>query len=335
MAFAKFLAQRLLYLIFQLFGVVTITFIFVHLLPGNPALALAGVGASPEAVAAIERDLGLDDSLPQQYVIYLGNLLHGDLGASAYTGRPVLTDLRERVPATLELVFLSMAIIIAVGIPLGIYSALRQRGIASRSIFGYGMLTGAIPDFWLGLVVIYVFFFVLGWSPAPLGRIGIEAPPEHVTGFYLIDSLLDGDTAKFAGALGFLVLPVFVMVLAHMPNTVKQTRATMMEVMHAEFVEYARASGLPERVVLRYILRNALAPVVATVAIVAGFLFGGAVLVETVFSWGGVGQYAVQSISNGDYAPVTGFVLVAALYMSVMYLLVDVLYAILDPRMRH
>jgi ABC-type dipeptide/oligopeptide/nickel transport system permease component len=333
-AFGRFIIQRILYLVLQLIGVITITFFFVHLLPGNPAQALAGAGASPSSVAAIERELGLDKPLPEQYLIYVGNLLHGDLGTSIYTGHAVIADLNQRVPATLELVILSMTLVVGVGIPLGVYSGLQQKGVGSRSIFVYGMLTGAIPDFWVGIVLIYLLFFLLAWAPAPLGQFGIGEPPIHRTGLFLIDSLLAGDVGAFVTTLQYLWLPVVTLVVSHMPNVVKQARASVVQVIRSEFIEFARASGLPERVVLRYMLRNALAPVVATVAIVAGFLFGGAVLVETVFSWGGVGQYAVQSISNSDYAPITGFVLVAALYMAVMYLVVDVVYALLDPRIR-
>jgi len=335
MAFLRFFAQRLLYLLLQLLGVVTITFFLVHLLPGNPAQALAGQGASPAAVKAISHQLGFDKPLPQQYVIYVNNVLHGEFGNSIYTGQTVLKDLQQRIPATLELVTLSMLIGVVVGIPLGIYSGLKQRGVISRIVFFYGMLTGAVPDFWLALILVFVLFFVLGWAPPPFGRLGVLTPPPHVTGFYLIDSVLSGQWDVLVSVLKYLALPTITLVFVYMGNVVKQARSSVEEVSQSEFIEYARACGLSERVVLRYMLRNALAPVVTVIAITYGFLLGGAVLVETVFSWGGLGQYAVQSITNSDYAPITGFVLVAALFMALMYLVVDVLYAVLDPRIQY
>jgi ABC-type dipeptide/oligopeptide/nickel transport system permease component len=335
MRLVGFLGQRLFYLALQLLGVVTITFFLVHLLPGNPAEALAGVGASPATVATISHRLGLDKPLPEQYVIYLNNVIHGQLGDAIYTGQTVVQDLAQRIPATLELVTVSMVIAVVIGIPLGIYSGLRRRGIVSKVVFVYGMLTGAIPDFWLALILIFVLFYVLRWAPPPLGRIGILTPPPHVTGFYLIDSVLNGDPGTFTSVVKYMALPVATLVFVYMGNIVKQARASIEEVEQSDFIEYARACGLSERVVLRYMLRNALAPVVTVIAITYGFLFGGAVLVETVFSWGGLGQYAVQSITNSDYAPVTGFVLVAALFMAVIYLVVDLLYVALDPRIQY
>lgn len=335
MRLLSFLGQRLFYLMLQLLGVVTITFFLVHLLPGNPAVALAGVGASPTTVAAISHRLGFDKPLPEQYAIYLNNVAHGQLGDAIYTGQTVLKDLEQRIPATLELVTVSMVIAVVVGVPLGIYSGLRRRGFVSKAVFVYGMLTGAIPDFWLALVLIYVLFYVLHWAPPPLGRLGILTPPAQVTGLYLVDSLLSGDPGTFVSVVRYMALPTLTLVFVYMGNIVKQARSSIEEVEQSDFVEYARACGLSQRVILRYMLRNALAPVVTVVAITYGFLFGGAVLVETVFSWGGLGQYAVQSITNSDYAPITGFVLVAALFMAAIYLVVDLLYAALDPRIQY
>lgn len=330
-----FLGQRLLYLAIQLWGIVTITFFLVHLLPGNPAEALAGQGASPTAIARIAQQLGLDKPLPEQYVIYLNNVVHGQLGDAIYTGHPVLSDLQQRVPATLELVTLSLLLAVVLGIPLGVYSALKQGGVISKVLFVYGMLTGALPDFWLGLIFVFVFFYVLGWAPPPLGRLGLLNPPPHVTGFFLLDSLLNRDPSTFVEALRYLALPTITLVIVAAGNIVKQARSSMEEIAQSDFVEYARACGLSERVILRYMLRNALAPVVTVIGITYSFLLGGAVLVETVFSWGGVGQYAVQSVTNSDYAPVTGFVLFAALLMSATYLIVDLIYAALDPRIQY
>lgn len=336
MRFLRFLLRRAFYLIFQLIGVVTITFFLVRLIPGNPAQALAGVSARKETVAAIERQLGLDKPLPVQYGIYVRNLLQGELGFSIFTGQTVREDLEQRFPATVELVTVSMLTAIVVGVPLGIYVALRRRGVLNKIVFVYGMLTGALPDFWLGLILVFVFFFLLHWAPAPMGRLGpLAIPPARVTGSFLLDSLFAGDGGVFWLSLKHLALPVITLVFIYMGNIVKMARSSMEGVMQSDFIEYARASGLPRLVVMRYALRNALAPVATVIAFNYGFLLGGAVLVETVFSWGGLGQYAVQSIINSDYAPITGFVIVAALFMSVMYLLLDVVYAVIDPRIQY
>jgi peptide/nickel transport system permease protein len=336
MRFLQFLARRAFYLVLQLLGVVTITFFLIRLIPGNPAQALAGVSARKETVAAIERQLGLDKPLPVQYVIYLQNLMRGELGDSIFTGQTVRQDLEQRFPATLELVTLSMLTSVGLGIPLGIYVALNRKGILNRLVFFYGMLTGALPDFWLGLILVFVFFFLLHWAPPPMGRLGpLTAPPAHISGAYLLDGMLARDWQLALLSLQHLALPVLTLVFIYMGNIVKMARSSMEEVMQSDFVEYARASGLPGHIVMRYALRNAMAPVATVIAFNYGFLLGGAVLVETVFSWGGLGQYAVQSIINSDYAPITGFVIVAALFMSTMYLLLDMVYAVLDPRIQY
>ncbi|PZR66763.1 MAG: ABC transporter permease [Candidatus Dormiibacter spiritus] len=332
----RLLLRRLLYLIVQLWGVATIAFFLVHLIPGNPAQALAGSGASAQSIHGIERQLGFDKPLPQQYVLYLWNVLHGNLGDSIFTGQTVLHDLEQRIPATVGLVTAAMLISVVIGVPLGIYVGLKRSGILSRIAFVYGMLTGALPDFWLGLVLIFVFFYLLRWAPAPLGQLdAIQSAPPHVTGLSLIDSLLAGDWVLFASALGHLVLPALTLVLVYMGNIVKMARSSMSEAMQSGYVEHARAMGLPNSVVLRYAVRNALAPVVTVIAFTYGFLLGGAVLVETIFSWGGLGQYAVQSITNSDYFAITGFVLAAALFMAVIYLVLDLVYAVLDPRIEY
>ncbi len=336
MATARFLLQRAFYLIIQLVGVVTILFFLVRLIPGNPAQALAGANARKETVEAIERQLGLDKSLPVQYAIYIRNLFQGELGDSIFTGQSVLEDLKQRFPATLELITISMLLTIIVGIPLGIYVALRRTGIISKSVFVYGMLTGAVPDFWLGLILVFVFFFLLRWAPAPIGRLGaLGTAPDHLTGFYLVDSLLTGNWEALKLSTQHLVLPVLTLTLIYMGNIVKMARSTMIEVMQSEFIEYAQACGLPQQVIMRYALRNALAPVVTVVAFNYSFLLGGAVLVETVFSWGGLGEYAVQSLVNSDYFPITGFAIVTAIFIAVLYLLLDLVYIVIDPRIRH
>jgi ABC-type dipeptide/oligopeptide/nickel transport system permease component len=332
----KFISRRAFYLLIQMLGVVTILFFVVRLIPGNPAQTLAGVGVQRESVEALERRLGFDKPLPIQYLNYVNNVIRGDLGDSLFTGQPVIKDLQERFPATLELVTISMLLAALIGVPLGILVALRKTGFVNRIVMVYGLMTGAIPDFWLGLIFIFVFFFLLHWAPAPIGRIGaLGAPPTQVTGLYLVDSALQGNWKVFGLTLQHLVLPVLTLTLIYMGNIVKMARSTMTEVMQSEFVEYAQASGLNRRIVIGYALRNALAPVVTVIAFNYGFLIGGAVLVETVFSWGGLGEYAVQSIVNSDYFAITGFALVVAVFMALIYLLLDIVYAVIDPRIRY
>ena len=335
MGFLKFLGRRTVYLCFQVVGIVTIAFFLVRIAPGNPAVFLAGLAANEETIGKIEHQLGLDKPLPVQYAYFWRDLMRGDLGVSLFTGQPVIQDLKWRVPATLELTVLSVILCVITGVPLGIFVALRKGGVAERIVFGYGMLTGGIPDFWLGLILVFVFFFLLRWAPAPMGRLGVMAsPPETVTGFYLIDSALQGEWETFGVAAKHLALPVLTLVVVYMGLIVKMTRSSMEEVAGAEFMDYGRACGLPRSTMIRYQLRNALAPVVTVVAFTNGFLLGGTVLVETVFSWGGVGEYAVQSITQSDYWPLQGFVLVAAAFMAINYLILDLVYALIDPRVR-
>jgi peptide/nickel transport system permease protein len=332
----RFIARRAVYMIVQMVGVVTILFFIVRLIPGNPAATLAGVGVQRESVDALERRLGFDKPLPVQYALYVQNVLEGNFGDSLFTGQPVRKDLEERFPATFELVTLSMLASAIIGIPLGIYVALRRTGIVSKIVVLYGLLTGAVPDFWLGLIFVFVFFFLLHWAPAPMGQIGaLGNPPTRVTGLYILDSLLTRDWTAFQLSAEHLVLPVLTLTLIYMGNIVKMARSTMTEVMQSDFIEYARACGLPRSVIMRYALRNALAPVITVVAFNYSFLLGGAVLVETVFSWGGLGEYAVQSIVNSDYFAITGFALVTAIFMAVIYLLLDAVYVVIDPRIRY
>lgn len=322
-------------MILQVLGIITIVFILVRLMPGNPALRLAGTGASQESVERIEEKLGLDRPIVVQYLIYLRDLARGDLGDSTFTGQPVSRDLLQRLPATLELVTLAMVITIIIGVPLGVIVALRPKGLVQKGFFLYGMLSGAIPDFWFGLILVFLFFFLLRWAPAPLGRLGMASSPPRVTGLYLVDTLLNRDLETFLLAAKHLVLPLTTLVVVYMGNISKMAHSSMDEIMESGFIDYARACGLPRSTIIRYAVRNAMAPVATVVAFNYGFLIGGAVLVESVFSWGGLGEYAVQSINQGDYAPLQGFVLVAALFMVAMYAVLDVVYGLLDPRIQY
>jgi ABC-type dipeptide/oligopeptide/nickel transport system permease component len=211
--------------------------------------------------------------------------------------------------------------------------AAAKGGVLERIVFFYGMLAGSLPDFWIGLLLILVFFYLLGWAPAPLGQLDFAvSTPDHVTGAYAVDALLTGNWEALGSASAQLVLPVLTLVLVYMPLVLKTARSAMEEMLESHFVLQARASGLPRSVQLRYALRNALPPVVTVVGIEFWFLLGGAVLVETIFAWGGLGQYAVESVINSDYAPVQVVVLVTAFFTTLVFLVVDLLYHLLDPR---
>lgn len=337
MRILRYIGRRLLYLIPQAVGISIVTFVIVRLLPANPAYAIAGATASPQTIQAIEEKLGLNEPIWTQYGIYMRDLLKGDFGTSWVTSNPVTTDLSDRFPATLELITFGLILALVIGIPLGVVVALRRgKGLASKLSFVYGLLAGALPDFWVGLILIFVFFNLLNWFPAPLGRLDLAiAPPERITGMYTVDSLLTGNWAAFRSALSHLALPLMTLVFVYMAPIVKMTRSSMEEVLSSEFVTYSTACGLPRSIVVRRALKNALPPVVTIIGVLYGYLLGGAVLIEVVFSWGGLGQYAVQSIVNSDFAPIQAFVIIAAAFTLLVYLVVDLAYFALDPRIRH
>jgi ABC-type dipeptide/oligopeptide/nickel transport system permease component len=335
MRFIKYSLRRLVFLLPQLFAVSVIVFFLVRLLPGDPAYLIAGQFATEERVAEVRREMGLDRPIYEQYLVYLGNILKGDLGRSWRTSQSVTTDIASRLPATLELIGIAGFISVILGIPIGVYTAVKRRGIGDKALFVYGMLSGSIPDFWLGLILIYVFFSALGWVPGPIGRLDpiVETPPA-MTGMYSIDALLAGRWDIFVSAVKHLILPVATLVLVYMTLIIKNTRSTVEEMLRTDFVEHARALGLPRSVQLRYALRNAMPPIVTVVGIVFWFLLGGAVLVETVFAWGGLGQYGVEAVVNSDYAPLQAFVLLAAVFTLIVFLLVDLAYFLIDPRIK-
>ena len=326
--------RRLPVLLPQVLAVSLVTFIVVRLLPADPARAILGSRASDSAVAELRRRMGLDEAIFVQYWQYLGDLVTLDLGRSFFTGQPVLTDLVQRTPATLELLFFGMSVAIAGGVVLGVWSAIRRnRGWIVKLMSGYTRLAGSFPDFWLGLLSVFVFFYLLNWAAAPVGRLGIGAqPPDRVTGIHTIDSLLQGDLSLFAMSVRQLILPVLVLGLIQAPIVAKVINTSMTEVLQSEFVRHARACGLRQGIIIRYIVRNALPPVLTVIGILFVFLLGGAVLTEKVFAWGGLGTYAVDAVVNADFAALQGFVLVAAAFTVIMYLLIDVLHMLVDPR---
>jgi peptide/nickel transport system permease protein len=334
MSVVRAIVQRLLLFVPMLFGVLTVTFLIVHLIPGNPVYIIVGPAASEETIAALTHRLGLDKPLHLQYLDYLGGVVRGDLGVSLFTGAPVTSDLATRFPATLELITISLTLAILIAVPLGTINALRPGGIADRATFVYSFLAGATPDFWLALILVYVFYTKLSVAPPPLGRLGLLSPPTRITGMYLVDSILTGNTETLTAAAGHYVLPVATLVIVYAGPITKMMRQTMSSVLRSDAVRFARACGLPIGRVVIIAVKNSLPPVVTIVGITYGWLLGGAVLVESIFSWGGIGQYAVQSITHKDFVAIQGFVLVAASFSMLVYLLVDITYMIIDPRVR-
>lgn len=339
MKIGVYIARRMLIAIPQMLLISVVTFTLIRMLPGDPARLQVGPNASEAGVQALRVKMHLTGSLPEQYAYYLNGIVHGDLGRSWTRGTAVLDDLTSRLPATLELITFGMLFILLVLLPLGMVTAARGGGIvnriAKRVTFVYGLLAGALPDFWMGLLFLFLFFTTLGWVPGPEGRLSIGAePPPTVTGFYTIDSLLAGQIGTFFDAAGHLILPVLTLGLVYGGQIYKTTRLTVGRALRSDYTTYLEGLGVSHRQVLVVALRNAAPPILVMTGIIVGFLLGGAVLIETVFNLNGIGQYAVQAVTSADYAPVQAFVLVAALFTMLVYLLVDLLYFAVDPRVR-
>ena len=330
------ISKRLLLVIPNLIGVVIITFLLTRALPGDPAAYFAGPAATKEAIEQVRVKLGLDKSLIVQFGRYVADLGHLDLGNSLTTGQPVLTELKNRLPASAELTLFGLILSMVIAIPLGILAAVKQGSWIDHTCRIVTTAGVSLPVFFTGLLLVYVFYFLLGWSPPPLGRLDVFfSPPPQITGFYLIDSLLNRDLATFRAALSQLLLPGFTLCIFSLAPIARMTRASMLAVLASDFVRTARASGLDSRtVVLTYAFRNAMLPVVTTLGMVFSFLLGANVLVEKVFAWPGIGSYAVEALISSDFAPVQGFVLTMAILYVALNLIIDILYGVIDPRVR-
>ncbi len=325
---------RLFQAVPALIGIVIVTFLLTRALPGDPAAYFAGPAANAESIAEIRKQLGLDRSLPEQFVIYLGDLATGDLGKSISTGQPVVTDLVARLPASLELTIFALLFSASIAIPLGILAATRPNSLVDHACRFVTTAGVSLPTFFTGLALIYVFYYLLDWAPAPIGRLDITyLSPPHVTGFYTIDALLDGDLETFRAALAQLILPAVTLGLFTLAPLARMTRASMLQVLGSDFVRTARAAGLSGRKVLyTYAFRNALLPVITTLGMVFSFTLGANVLVEKVFAWPGIGSYAIEALVVSDYAAVQGFVLAMAVLFVALNLVIDMIYTFIDPR---
>ncbi len=328
--------RRLATVIPTLIGVVVVTFLLTRVLPGDPAVYFAGPAATPQSIAEIRKTLGLDKPLPEQFVRYVDDLARGDFGNSLATGRPVVTEIVSRLPASAELTLFGLFISMAIAIPLGILAAVKQGSWIDHACRIVATAGVSLPVFFSGLLLVYVFYFKLGWAPAPLGRLDVfYDAPRHVTGFYLIDSLIAGDLQSFRAALSQLILPGLTLAIFSLAPIARMTRASMLEVLASDYMRTARASGLsPYTVTVTYAFRNAMLPVITTLGMVFSFLLGANVLVEKVFAWPGIGSFAVEALLASDYAPVQGFVLTMAVMYVALNLLIDMLYGVVDPRVR-
>ena len=334
MSFWSLIRQRCWGLVLVVAGVCVITFIISHLIPGDPARLLAGERASDEIVQHIRHQLGLDLPLWQQFARYVSALLHGDLGTAIRTGRPVLEDLKAFFPATLELAFCALAIALVVGIPLGVLSAVYRNRWTDHLVRLLALTGISTPAFWLGLGVIVLFYGKLNWLPGS-GRLDDWLdPPAHVTGFYLLDSLLAGDTEVFINAVQHLILPAATLAFVHLGIVARQIRSAMLEQLGEDYIRTALARGLPRwTIILRYALPNALIPSVTVLGLALGDLLYGAVLTETVFAWPGMGAWVVTAIQALDFPAVMGFAIVVSFAYVLVNLIVDLLYLWIDPRM--
>ncbi len=332
----RLIARRLLSAVPNLAGVIVLTFVLTRMLPGDPAAYFAGPAAPPASIEEVRKQLGLDRSVFEQFLSYLVQLMHGDLGRSLTSGQSVVRDLLARLPASLELTLLALLVGGGIGIGLGIAAALKPQGFADRICSIVSTAGQAIPTFFLGLLLVFAFYYLLGWAPAPLGRLDIVySTPTDITGFWTIDTLLEGDFEAFGGVVRQLVLPVTTLALFGIGPIARMTRAGMIEVLGSDFVRTARAAGLPRgKVLFTYAFRAVLVPILNTVGMVFSFMLGANVLVEKVFGWPGVGAYAIESVLASDFAPIQGFVLLMAALYVLINLLIDIIAVTLDPRVR-
>jgi peptide/nickel transport system permease protein len=330
----RMILKRLVGALPNVIGVIIVTFLLTRALPGDPAAYFAGPAATREAIEQVRVQLGLDKSLPQQFVVYIKELAHGDLGNSLSTGQPVLKEIQSRLPASLELTLCGLLFACSLAIPLGVLAATRPGSWVDHLCRMLATAGVSLPTFFTGLLLAYIFYYLLGIAPSPLGRVDVtfSAPPT-VTGLYLIDSLIARDFELFWACATQIILPAITLGLFVMAPLMRMTRASMLGVLSSDFIRTARASGLSRtKVLYAYAFRNALLPVVTTLGMVFSFLLGSNVLVEKVFAWPGIGSYVIEALVSSDYAPVQGFVLTMALLYVALNLVIDILYGVIDPR---
>lgn len=330
----KYIIKRILMLIPVLLGVSIIVFLIMRVFSPDPAPIVLGQHATQQAVDAWRQANGLNDPIPMQYFDFLKGALTGDLGSSYYTKAPVMEEIMARFPATIELAVVAIIIASFFGIFIGVISAVKKNSIIDNAGMVIALLGVSMPIFWLGILMIILFSGTLHWLPSG-GRIDPLLSPADLTGLYLLDSLLTGDMPSFIDALKHLILPASALAMYSMAIITRMTRSSMLETLQQDYIRTARAKGISEvKVVYKHALRNGLIPIVTVIGLQLGSLLGGAVLTETVFSWPGIGAYTVASILKSDFPVVQGVVLLVAAIFVLMNLVVDVIYAFLDPRIK-
>ncbi len=333
----KFIGKRLLYMLVMLIGVATLVFILTKMVPGDPATANLSQQAlsDPTIVAAYRAKYGLDKPVLVQYFLYMKSLLQFDLGTSIRTNQSVLSDLARCYPATIELAFFAIIIASILGILFGIISAVKRNSLIDQFVRAVSVVGVSIPAFWFALLMLYFFYYKLGWFPGTGRLSSYFSAPTTVTGMYVIDSLLDGNLAKASNAFSHLILPGIVLAAFTMGLIARTTRSNLLDTMSTDYIRTARAKGLSgTMLIIKHALGNALIPVLTVIGLGLGNLLGGMVLVETIFQWPGVGQYAYNSVTALDYPAIIGVALLIALNYMVINTVVDILYGVIDPRVR-
>ncbi len=334
---APYILKRLLSLIPVLLGITLLVFGFLHLIPGDPAVVLLGERATPDQVTAVRSQLGLDKPLPVQYLTFLSNLLRFNLGTSIISGIPIATELRTRWPATFELSLAAMAIALIIGIPAGILAAVRKNRWLDQLTMTGSLLGVSLPVYWLGLLLIYLFAVNLHWLP-PSGRISVEAgfTFQPITGFYVLDALLQLNGPLLLDVLSHLVLPALTLGTIPLAILARITRSAMLDTLSQDYIRTAKAKGVPQfRVICQHALKNALLPISTIVGLQFGTLLGGAILTETIFAWPGIGSWIYQGILERDYPVVQGGVVFVAIAFVLINLVVDLSYSLIDPRIQY
>lgn len=335
MAFYRYLLKRLLIVVPTLLGASIIVFLMVHLIPGDPVTVMLGERATDAAREALIQKLGLDQPLHVQFWTWLTNVSQGDFGVSIRTNTAVTEEIFSRLPATVELTFAAIFIAVVFGIFFGVTAARYRNSIFDQMSIGFSLLGVSIPIFWLGMMMIFLFSVVMGWLPVS-GRLTLGISLETITGLYLIDSLLEGNMRAFWDALRHLVMPAAALSTVSLALFVRVTRSSMLDVLNEDYVRTARAKGLNMNIVIyKHALKNALIPIVTVVGLSVAQLLGGAVLTETVFSWPGIGRLLISSIGFRDYPMIQGIVFMLVFAFIIINLLVDLIYAYLDPRIRY
>jgi peptide/nickel transport system permease protein len=318
-----------------LVGVSLLVFFIIHLIPGDPAQVMLYPKGTPEEIEALRHKLGLNKPLAVQYMDWVINAVHLDLGNSVFSGEKVVSEIFNRFPATIELTLGALLIAVLVGIPLGVIAARKKNTFLDYSCITFSLLGVSIPVFWLGLMLIFIFSASLGLLPVS-GRMAMGMPIQDITGFYLLDAILTGNKAAFGDIFKHLILPSVALATVPLALIVRITRSSMLDVFTQDYMRTAKAKGLPvRRVIYKHALKNSLIPVITVIGIQVGSLLGGAILTETVFSWPGIGSLVIDAIYSRDYPVIQGVVFIIALIMIIVNLIVDIIYAYVDPRIRY